>query len=112
MLKQHKQTRQEQLMPDGKPRYVQCYNNGGKTADQYTVVLTGRYRHKTWGEFWNICMSLHPFHPQGIGMHGTSKQRIDQPSYRHLGKRIKFDDLPEDCRKLILKDYKYLWDLN
>ena len=29
----------------------------------------------------------YPFHPQGIGQHGESNEPIDQPSYKHLGKR-------------------------
>ena len=106
-----KQARRERLLPGDKPRYIRCYDNGGQTADRYTVVFTGRYRHKTGGDFWDLCMSSCPFHPQGIGMHGTSNQQIDRPNYGHLGKRIKFDSLPEDCQKAVVQDYKYLWDL-
>jgi len=29
----------------------------------------------------------------------------------HLGKRIAFADLPPDCRKLVLSDYKEIWNL-
>ena len=107
----NKQARQERLLPNGKPRYIRCYDDGGRTVDRYTVVFTGRYRHKTGGQFWDLCMSPHPFHPQGVGMHGTSEQQIDRPKYGYLGKRIKFGDLPDGCRKLVKQDYKYLWDL-
>jgi len=103
--------RETQLPPNGIPRYIRCYDNGGKTADRYTVVFTGNYRAKTGWQFWDLCMSAFPYHPQGIGQHGTSSQRIDQPFYGHLGKKIGFTDLPADCQKLVLHDYKYLWDL-
>lgn len=106
----HKE-RTERLVPNGVPRYIRCYDNGGTSADRYTVVFTGRYTHKTNGGFWYIGMSGAPFHPQGIGYHADSPQPIDTPSYKHLGKKIKFEDLPKDCQKLIMDDYLYLWDL-
>ena len=34
-----------------------------------------------------------------------------EPSYRHLGKRIDFDNLPEDCRRSVVNDYKIIWRL-
>jgi len=98
------------LLPNGKPRYIRCYDNLGETLDRYTVVYTGRYTHKTAGEFWDVCMNANPFH--GIGIHGYSDHLIDRPTYSHLGKRIDFKDLPADCQELVLTDYKYLWDLD
>lgn len=103
--------RTERLMPGGVPRYVRCYDNKGASADRYTVVFTGRYRHKTGGEFWYVGMDAYPFSPQGIGMHGTNRNQIDRPTSSHLGRKIKFESLPEDCQKLILSDYMYLWDI-
>ena len=47
-----------------------------------------------------------PFHPQG-----ESPDQIDRPTYGHLGKKIKFSDLPEDCQTLVLQDYKEIWGL-
>jgi hypothetical protein len=40
------------LMPNGVPKYVRVYDNGGKSFDRYTVVFTGRYTHKTGGACW------------------------------------------------------------
>lgn len=99
------------LMPNGVPRYVRCYDDGGKTWDRYTVVFTGRYRSKTGGAFWHVGMSAHPTHPQGFGQHGESDKQIDTPTYGHLGRRIKFEDLPSECRALVRERYVYLWDL-
>jgi hypothetical protein len=56
-------------------------------------------------------MSNDPFSPLGFGQYGESNHiPIDRPKYSHLGKKIKFQDLPEDCKTLVLQDYKYLWD--
>jgi hypothetical protein len=105
-------TRTERLLPNGKPRYIRCYDNGGKTADQYTVVYTGRYTRHTGGRFWYVGMSAYPYHPRGFGYHGESETPIDRPTYSHLGKRITFEDLPADCQKLVRLDYAYLWDVD
>lgn len=103
--------REERLLPDGVPRYVRCYDNGGESADRYTVVYTGRYDCARNG-YQYVGMSENPYHPQGFGQHGESTDGpIDRPSYGHLGKRIQFMDLPEDCRKLVLSDYRELWKL-
>lgn len=103
--------RLERLLPDGKPRYVRVYDNGGETIDRYTVVFTGRYRHKTGGEFWHLGMNAAPFHPQGFGQHGSHDTQIDRPSYGHLGKKIRFDELPTDCQRCVRQTYDDLWDL-
>ena len=104
-------SRTERLLPGGVPRYIRVYDNGGETIDRYTVVFTGRYRHKTGGWSWHLGMSGAPFHPQGFVQRGSSPQRIDWPAYEHLGKKIKFANLPDDCQKLVRNDYLYLWDL-
>jgi hypothetical protein len=113
--------RRAKFMPDGIPRWIRVYDNGGETCDRYTVVYTGRYTHQTGGEHWLLAMSGAPFHPQGVGMHGTTKYACaDAPNGKwppaigrkcHLGKRIAFQELPADCQKCALQDYEYLWDL-
>jgi hypothetical protein len=105
------QLRRISLLPDGVPKYVRCYDNGGASFDRYTVVFTGRYTHKTGGSFWYVGMSSSPFNPQGFGQHGEHRNPIDRPAYGHLGKKIKFTDLPDDCQKLVLETYTDLWDL-
>lgn len=119
----------QSLLPNGVPRYVRCYDNGGKTFDRYTVVFTGNYRNipgrrcrAKYGplDFQNVGMSEHPFHPQGFGQHGESERQIDvnkdgfAPAIgrsNHLGKRILFVELPADCQKLVLRDYREIWRL-
>ena len=107
-----KTKRELQLMPDGIPRYIRCYDNNGESFDRYTVVFTGRYRKSHDEGFLYLGMSSDPFHPQGFGQHGeTQNQPCDRPVYSHLGKKIKFQDLPEDCQKAVLQDYKEIWNI-
>ena len=99
------------LLPGGVPRKIRIYDNCGETADRYTVVFTGNYREKTGGVFWYAGMSGAPFHPQGIGHHGEHDSQIDRPTYSHLGRRIYWELLPADCKRLILDMYCDLWDV-
>lgn len=115
--------RVKRLLPNGKPRWIRCYDNEGESADRYTVVFTGHYTHKTARQHVGLSMSAYPFHPQGIGQHFESPHQIDCGDARnykwapalgrkcHLGIRIAFDDLPPDCQKCVMQDYLYLWDL-
>jgi len=108
------------LMPNGEPRWVRIYDNGGETADRYTVVFSGRYP-KTGREFVYLGMSGAPYHPQGVCLHGFSKfQAVDVDKHGfapalgrkcHLGRRIDWTELPEDCRKAALETYRDLWDI-
>lgn len=123
------------LMPAGVPRYVRCYDNGGTSVaggsiDRYTVCFTGRAAtikavpgSYQADEYPYLAMNCAPFHPQGFGQHGSAKDRACDctgnswagPSIGkrcHLGVRIRFEDLPEDCRRLVLQDYREIWSLN
>lgn len=105
------QNRKERLMPNGTPRYVRCYDNNGKTFDRYTVVYTGRYRRDNNADFIYLGMSKKPFSYTGFNQHGFSQQQIDYPAYSHLGKKIKFADLPSDCQKSVIQDYLQIWNI-
>jgi len=47
-----------------------------------------------------LAMSALPFHPQGFGQHG------EMPAWNRqaLGRKIRFLDLPEDCRRAVEAD--------
>lgn len=92
--------------PDGSPRYVQC-RDSGEPGDRYTVWFTGRHGALPAGWVGYRGMSGAPFHPQGVGMWGEI-ERYKARNYPG-GKRISFADLPEDCRKLVLCDYREIW---
>lgn len=117
------------LLPNGLPKCVRCYDAGPDgPADRFTVVYTGKYRTlgtkrgeaRTLGSFQYVGMSALPFHPQGVGQHGESPQQIDvnksgfAPAIgrkNHLGKRVPFCQLPADCQRLVLSDYRSIWNL-
>ena len=110
------QARQDRLLPGGIPRWIRCYDNGGESFDRYTVLYT-----KINGYHAYVGMSEMPFHPQGFGQHGEHDCAIDAidgvwpPAVgrkNHLGTRITFADLPTDCQKLVMNDYKDMWGLD
>lgn len=79
-----------------------CYDSGpNKGYDRYTVLygvpfwVPEMHRHIPY-----VAMSGAPFHPLGFCQHG------EMPSYNRdaLGKKIRFLDLPEDCRKAVHLD--------
>lgn len=76
---------------------IACYDNGGKTADRFTVVYVGQPE-RAANTFACVGMDSDPFHPQGIGQHSSAMLGA------HLGRRIPFAQLPEDCRKLVTQD--------
>ncbi len=77
-------------------KILEIRDNGGKTMDRYTVVYDTIGDSK--GNYDAVGMSSEPFHPQGIGQHSTA-----MPG-KHLGKKIKFADLPKDCQRLVKRD--------
>lgn len=116
------QKRRDNLMPNGVPKWIRIYDNGGLdikngSFDRYTVIFTHAqsfrpkhdYRYAGW--FPVLAMSDNPCHPQGFCLHNEYTKSIDQPAYSHLGKKINFEDLPEDCRKVVIDDYMDYWNL-
>lgn len=108
------------------PRFLRVYDNGHprskarETCDRYTAVfhslsrrgrkalgIQGRPGHTEY-----VGMSNAPFHPQGVGLHGEHDRPIDWPTHAHLGVRISFADLPEDCQLIALQDYCDWWEIN
>lgn len=77
---------------------VKCYDNN-VSYDRYTAVFP-----KIDGVWQYIAMNETPFHHCGFGQHGE----LRQPPGKHLGKRIKFEDLSSDCQKLIRQDLQEL----
>jgi hypothetical protein len=86
-----------------RPKHIRIFDNGGKTADRYTVVYLSMpdsrdiFHRQT---FESLGMSAEPFHPQGVGMHGAAIPGS------HLGKRIRWEQLPVDCQKAVLQDFQ------
>lgn len=117
--------RLQRLLPNGYPRYVRVYDNGGATADRYTVVFTGRYNNRVSRAdraYYHLGMSDDPMHPQGFCSLSSDTRIIDldeefhrwAPEYgqsNHLGKRIHWHELPAACIKAALHVYKEIWNL-
>jgi len=80
-----------------KPQSIRVYDNGGATADRYTVIYMDQPERQA-GTFACLGMSAAPFHPQGFGQHSSAMPGS------HLGKRIKFEDLPVDCQNAVFRD--------
>ena len=87
------------IMVDGKRKVCRIFDNGGASVDRYTIAFKG-YRVEGWGMVYPyLASSSHPFHPQGFGQHGESREFL---TGKHLGKRVAFDTLPVDVQKFIL----------
>ena len=102
--------RYNSLIPNGIPKYIRCYDAGEEVGDRYTIVFTGNFKDRK-GRCYYLGCSENPFHPQGIGQHGESDTMIDQPSYKHLGKKVKFETLPEKVKIAVMNDYKDYWEI-
>ena len=74
---------------------IAVYDNG-KSGDRYTVVYLDSP--EGYNLYHCVGMSGAPFWPQGVCQHGLAKLG------RHLGKRIPFATLPEDCRKVVERE--------
>ena len=71
-------------------------NVAARTFDRYTAVfMDRRYDNRSKDLFEALGFSDNPFAPQGFGQHTSA-----MPG-RHLGKRIKFEQLNADCQQFI-----------
>lgn len=84
---------------------VRCYDNGGKTADRYTVYFLQPEIVRGQRFYSYLAMSACPFHPQGIGQHGETAGPVPRAKYvRNIGRRIEFSELPADCQRAVIQD--------
>lgn len=105
-----KQQRKENLLPGGVPKWIRVFDSGDKFADRYTVIFTHAHSFGMRGYTVGVGMSINPFYPQGVGYH------FDYPNHvyngRSGGKRITYQDLSEDCQRLVMNDYMDYLGLN
>jgi hypothetical protein len=122
-----KEQRKQNLMPNGIPKYIRIYDNQ-ECWDHYTVVFSGKYNsigvksrsNPSQKTYYVIGMSSMPFSPVGFCSHESYDKLIDVNSVgfapaigrkNHLGRRITFDALADDCKKVVIEDYMYIWNL-
>jgi hypothetical protein len=75
---------------------IKCYDNGGDSYDRYTIVyLDDKQKDNMYG---CVGCSDNPFHPLGFGQHGICMDG------NHLGKPIRFSDLPDAVQTLVNHD--------
>lgn len=86
-------------------REIRLYDTGDNVYDRFTCVYMDEPESRN-DLFCSVGMSEHPFHPQGFGQHGSAAVGS------HLGKRIRFTDLPTDCQKLVARDLMLKIDEN
>lgn len=79
---------------------LRCYDNGGKTADRYTIIPP-RWARDYQGNYKSDprLFDAHPFHAQGFGM------CVSAAPGPHLGKRIKWADLPADVQRFARQSF-------
>lgn len=82
-------------LDDLKPFIFRITDNGGESADRFTVITND-------GDYY--AMSGAPFHPQGVGMSGEGidvagvAERVEAGVERDL----RWIDLPADCQRCVL----------
>lgn len=88
---------------EGAPPYVLCcQDNGGKTADRYTIWFEATPHEGVW---WipYLALSDNPTHPQGVSLCGE----MPQHHATHRGRdRVRWLDLPEHIRNHAIRRYE------
>jgi hypothetical protein len=79
------------------PEYVlACYDNGGLTADRYTILFGDSMWEPEMGRnVFYLTMSSVPNHPQGVSMWGEMPANNRQA----CGKHVRWLDLPDNIRE-------------
>ena len=75
------------------------------TAERYTVVFTGLFSLKKRGEYTYLSIRGDELACGGSSLH------LGRPPYERMGCEVSFEDLPEDCRRLVLSLYRDLWGM-
>lgn len=76
------------------------WDNQGETLDRYTIAFKGYYVERHGMIYPYLASGENPFHPQGFGQHGESRQFL---TGKYLGKRVAFETLPVDVQKFIMQ---------
>jgi hypothetical protein len=87
--------------PKEKSPILAIYDNGGKTFDRYTVILSQKFMRPSKKSYYvALGLSFNPDSPQGFSQFGEAILGS------HLGKKIPWNQLPERVRKHITRRLK------
>lgn len=75
---------------------IRCYDNGGLTVDRYTVVFLDRpQRQRNMYEALGMAHDPSIYCEHVLASHG-----------HYLGKPIKLEELPDDCRSIVQHEFE------
>jgi len=96
-------------MSKNKSIIIECWDNGGKTADRYTIAISGIQEYGDRQYTIILGASAQPFHPQGVGQHAAEilTAAHKKGSNKHLGKRIDWYELPPDVQRFVRGELNY-----
>jgi hypothetical protein len=96
---------------DGAPKYLRCYEKKkDPPIDRFTVVFchASKFMGKDYiGRVYYISADDTPTHPLGFYQHGEALQWEFCP----CGSRVKWWDLPEQLRDVVLAEYCDVWEI-
>jgi hypothetical protein len=84
-------------------KVLAIYDSGPSVADRYTVIYNEKYSDELYQA---VGMGETPFHPQGFCQYASSCYPLPKKNF----KKIRFENLPEDCQKVIARDVLNLND--
>jgi hypothetical protein len=80
---------------------IRVYDNGGKTIDRYTLVIPSLNTPHT-NEYFGF--NEDPFFPTGFGQYAGEYPL--EHSYKHLGKLIPTESLPDQAKKYVKQNIR------
>lgn len=100
-----KRERQSGVSVGSKPSNIRIYDNGGETADRFTIVNTRPFVVRGVRYYHYAGSSEDPYHPQGVGQSGESRLH---PYTKQRGETTpRWEDLPPNVRKFALAIAKW-----
>jgi hypothetical protein len=96
---------------EGAPKYLRCYETKrNPTIDRFTVVFchASKFMGRDYiGRVYYVGASERPTHPLGFYQHGEAWQW----EFRPCGSRVRWWDLPEQLRGVVLAEYCDVWEI-
>ena len=85
-----------------KDQKIKCYDNKGKTLDRYTILYLSFPVNPNYNPCYNI------YKGRTISECLKISEYLEATQGSHFGKRIAFDKLPTNCKKIVLHDMNSL----